>query len=185
MPCAIWALAKCGYGIMRRGRWQTKRTRNLPYIGLGELRLAQGRPHFKFTGRLRAWPPIARVTQILAIRQHAKVPLSCNQSHVREKLMFTEVTAVDRIVVVVGILKFSRAHDLQRKTQTPRPALWLRSIPPRQARRICNHRQHAVAQFLVRHVREQHRIHPTRIRDEARFVLAQHGPQCVKFEQSK
>ena len=58
--------------------------------------------------------------------------------------------------------------------------LWLRSIPAAAGWAMHRHRQHLTTQFLVRHMLKPN---PTaRIRDEARFMLTQHGPQCVELE---
>ena len=81
--------------------------------------------------------------------------------------MLAEITAVGRIRGVIFVGKFLRLDDADGKWKLRRDVQRLLQFAARQARRIGDDRQRAVAQHLMRDARQKHRVHAAGIRHEA------------------
>jgi hypothetical protein len=90
--------------------------------------------------------------------------------------VLAEIAAVGRILGVTGVVEFPRLENPDGEGKLRRDGERLLKFAARQARRIGNGRQGAVAEHLMRDKREKHRVHAAGIRHQARAVAFQQGP---------
>ena len=162
-------------------RRQTHLRRQLANLRLRQPDLLQRRAHLKLRRRPRARTKIPHVTRILAISDHRKILRPRQRLQLREQLVLAEITTIRRIRQIPRVLKFPRVNHPHRKPKSPRDFQRLLQFPPRQTRRIRHRRQRPRPEHLVCDRRQKNRIHPTRIRHQARPKRAQPRPQVFQF----
>ena len=91
---------------------------------------------------------------------YAVPSLPRQQLEMGKQFVLTKITAVHRIARVISIGKFLRAQNLKREAELRRNRLSLLQFATGEAGGISDRCKHSVAQFLVRYLGQQYRIHP-------------------------
>ncbi len=119
-------------------------------------------------GGALAGPEVARIVGIHSVGDVGEAELRAERSHDGEQLIFAVEAAVGVVALVFGAIEFAGCDDAQGHAEGRGEGLRLLEIAAREAGRIGEHGEHAVAQDAMGGCGEKGGIDASRIRDHQR-----------------
>ena len=147
-------------------------------VGLGEARIEQRSQNFVLTRGALAGSPVALVVHVNAVSHRSEAALGDEFIEFVKQFVLAKVAAVGIVGAIGGVREFVGGDEFVRQLEARHDSLRLLPVALGVAGAQRRHRQHAVAQRLVRRIGEVRRVHPARIGNHQR----RHLPQL--FQQS-
>jgi len=164
------------------GGWQTQSSGEFADLVLGQTGFFERGPDLKLGGGGGSRAVIAEIGSVFSVGNDPETFGLGDGFKLCKQRVFAEIAAIDGIREVVGIVEFRGAGNADGDVEPSGNVQGLLQLSAREAGRICDHSEGSGTQDLIRHGREQDRIHSARIRHQATLVTGEHFFETAQFD---